>query len=139
VISTGSVSLSFALDDPVSLPITLSDVKLSTLLGEVSKGRIDGTGRIAGTLPVTWYPDGRITISEGSAGAQDDGIISVSPELLSGDNAQLAIARQALENFHYTALKITVSSDEAEHTTLSLRIEGSNPEAFGGKPVNLNV
>ena len=53
------------------------------------------------------------------------------------------MARELLQNFHYTKLKIALSSkddkDKKNKTVLSLALEGNNPTALNGRKVNLNI
>lgn len=138
VISVASVSIPVLWDKPIALPVHLQNIELSALLSKISGGKIEGTGRVSGILPILYYQDGHIELQKGEAQAKEHGIISVPPNLLPGDNAQLALARTVLENFHYTSLKIIVSSD-ASRPAVMLALEGSNPEALEGKSVHLNV
>jgi len=133
-----NVIISLAFDKPIKIGIHLENVELADTLGKVSD-KIKGDGKISGVLPVIYYPDGTITLDDGVAAANSGGIINVSPTLMPGDNAQVAIARTALENFHYTSLKISVSSDKNNKSSINLAIEGKNPDAFGDRPVKLNV
>lgn len=139
VIALNPVSIPLSFSKPIKLSIQLKKVKLAELLATLGEGKINGTGEISGVLPITYYPDGRVTLQKGKAEAIEAGTISVSPSLLPGDSEQLQVARTTLENFHYTTLKISVSSDKEEKSTIHLTLEGNNPDAFEGRPVKLNV
>jgi hypothetical protein len=139
IISTKAVNIPFALDKPLPISIGLQEVELSSLLGAISGGKIDGTGKISGTIPLIYYPDGHVTLQEGSAEALEAGVIMVPASMLPGNNPALDIARSALENFHYTSLKIGVYSEGEEKPVIQLTLQGRNPDALEGRPVNLNV
>lgn len=129
----------FALNQPVKALVTFEQVDLASLLGIISGDKISGTGKLSGTLPITYYPDGRIVIDEGTAKASDLGLISIPPSLLPGENPQLELARTTLENFHYNLLNITVSSNEQNESEIHLTIEGKNPDVHGERPIKLNI
>jgi hypothetical protein len=138
-ISAKAVTLPLNMKKPVKITLNLKEIDLETLLGSFTDGKINGEGKISGSLPITYYPDGKITLQKGSAQAKDKGVLVISPDLLPGDNQQLATARTTLENFHYTTLKIAVSSDEKQQSVIHLTVEGSNPDANDGRQVKLNV
>lgn len=139
VISLKPLTIPLAFNTPLPLAIQLEKVQLSQLLATLGEGKISGTGNISGLLPITYHQDGTVTLQAGKADALEAGTISVSPYLLPGDNQELAVARTALENFHYTKLGISISSDKEEKSTIHLTLEGNNPDAFDGRQVNLNV
>lgn len=137
-IAVQPVTLPIAMDKPIPLAIDIKEVDLESLLGAVSDGKIQGSGKVSGTLPIIYHPDGHITLQEGGAQALSDGTISVPPSFLPGDNEQLTIARTTLENFHYTTLQIRVLS-QGDAATIQLVLEGNNPDAMQGRPVKLTV
>lgn len=139
-IRTKSVKIPFAGDTPIKLALEFENVSLAELATLASGGKMQATGVISGTLPLTYYPDGKITLQEGSARAKESGTIIVSPDSLpGGDRKELDVVRTALQNFHYTTLSLQVVSGADEASTIQLKVEGNNPEAFNGKAVKLNV
>ena len=138
-VSTKPVMFALSMDKPIFVTLKLNQVNLSEVLSKISDGGVQGTGRVSGILPIVYYPDGRIDLRPGDATAIETGTITVSPQLLPGDNAQLELTRNALQNFQYTTLQIVVSSDAANKPVLKFTIEGTNPQAFGERPVKLNV
>ncbi len=142
VISTNNVTLPISGNKPVAFDIKIDRVDLSLLLGTLSEGKITGKGSLSGNLPIIYYPDGTIIINDGGAAAIQNGVINVSASLLPGDSKQLQLTRELLQNFHYTKLKITVSSREVDKkikTAISLVLEGNNPDALEGKKVNFSI
>lgn len=138
VISLGVVNVPLDMKNPILFNVNLSNVDLSDTLGKVSSGKIKGTGKISGSFPIIYNQDGTITLKDGMAQEINAGTISVSPELLPGDNAQLELARATLENFHYTKLKIIVSS-AGDKSAINLALEGKNPDSASARPVNFNI
>ncbi len=137
-ISLSAVTVPLKMDKPVTVRVNLQNIDFGTLISDVSDGKVTGTGKISGTIPITRHPNGKIDLQTGNASATQTGTIHISPELLAGDNMQMQIARAALENFHYTSLKIAVSSNKGK-SLINLSLEGNNPEAFEGRPIKLNV
>lgn len=138
LISSESINVPLDMKTPVLLNINLKEVDLSDTLGKASNGRIKGTGKISGRFPVIYNPDGTILLKDGMAEEINSGTISVSPDLLPGDNAQLALARSLLENFHYTKLKIIVSS-KGDKSAINLELEGKNPDSQEDRPIKFNI
>lgn len=142
IISANNASLPLQGKQPVKFTIKVDKVELSSIFGHLSEGKITGEGKLSGEFPVIYYPNGHIAIDNGVAAAIENGVINVSASLLAGDNEQLQMARELLQNFHYTKLKMSVSSklvDGKDKTALKLELSGNNPEALGGKQVNFNI
>jgi hypothetical protein len=124
--------------EPISFSVNFLNLDLKDILDTASKGKIKGKGKISGSFPIVYNSDGSFIVKGGQAQEEGGGIISVSPEILSGDSKELTFARTAMENFHYTKIKISVSyKDNKEY--INLKIEGKNPEAKEGRAVKLNV
>lgn len=139
MVSTRDVTLPLALNAPVPVTLQLENIDLAGLLNEISSGKVQATGLVNGAVPITWHPDGSITLQDGVAEAQEEGRLSVSADALPGEGAQMDTVRVALQDFHYTSFKITVSSDAKQRSVITLHVEGRNPDAFDGRPVKLNV
>lgn len=133
--------IQYVFDDPKPLYLILyvKKLELAHLLNLVIGDKATGTGSIGGAVPVIIAPDGSFKPGEGHFTAEGEGIISVSPDALPGENSQMQLAREALSNFHYEKLLLTSTTDDNGKLSLSLEIEGNNPDAFDGKPVKLNV
>jgi hypothetical protein len=138
-IAVHAINIPLQFDKPIPIALQLHEVDVDKLLGSLSGGEIKGSGKISGTLPLTYYPDGHITLQKGEAAALTTGIISVPPSMLPSDNPQVMIAKSALENFHYTSLKIGVYSEDGEKSVINLALQGNNPDALEGRQINLNV
>lgn len=138
VISSEAVHIPLDIKKPVLFNVNLKNVDLSEVLVKVSNGRVKGTGRISGTFPIIYNPDGTIVLKDGMAEEINAGTISVSPDLLPGNNEQLEFARTTLENFHYTKLKIVVSSKEGK-SAINLVLGGKNPDSASERPINFNI
>lgn len=124
---------------PTLVPLKMQDMPLSTLLGLATGGKATGTGTVSGAADILVYPDGKLVLGEGKFSAGKNGIIQVSPDALPGEQTQMQMARQALGNFHYNDLSITLEPHHDGTVTIHLNMGGNNPDAFDGKPVKLGV
>lgn len=139
-VSAAQVKLPLSGGKAITVPVAVEKVELGQLLELLSGGKVKGNGVISGTLPVTWHPDGTLTLEQGRAQALGGGRISVAPEALPDSGRQeMDMVRAALQNFHYTSLDIRVSSDKDERSAIRLAVEGNSPDAFNGRPIKLTV
>lgn len=140
LVRTGSIKAPLSGDAPVKIDLHFENLSLTELAALASGGKVQATGQISGTLPLTYYPDGKIILHDGTASAKESGMIIVSPENIpGGDREEIQIVRTALQNFHYTTLSLQVLSGADKRSIIQLKVEGNNPDAFGGKKVKLNV
>jgi len=124
---------------PTLIPLKVKDLPLTFLLSALSGDKATGTGMVSGYAEIIVYPDGTFGLGEGMFTTGSQGVIHLSPDALPGDQPQMELARNALANFHYNDLSITLSPDNDGKVMISMSLGGNNPEAFDGKPVKLNV
>jgi hypothetical protein len=101
-------------------------------------------GRMSGTLPLGYAPkDETITIASGKLDAITPGVIRYgkpgTAELRSGGDENFTLALQALENFQFKKLDITIDKEADGATKLKIVLEGSNPEVLDGYPFLINI
>ena len=99
------------------------------------------TGTLSGQIPVT-FEAGTMRLDQGRLVAAGPGTIRYDPAnppafLQSNENA--ALLTQALANFQYTELALTLEGALGADMRAGLHIRGKNPEFYGGYPVNLNL
>lgn len=126
-------------DKPVKLALEVSNVSIAELMGALTGDRVSATGAISGTLPVLVKRIGEIQLLQGELKAGGPGSITMPPDVIPGDNEQVALVRQILENLQYTSLSITTSVGEDGETGVLMTLEGNNPKVYDGRPVKLNV
>lgn len=126
-------------DQETVAEVEVKKVSLDALLTQATGQKAVASGEVSGLLPLAIRPDGKILIRKGRISAGEKGVIHLPPELLSGENAQLSLARDVLKNLHYTRLEIEIDSAEDGRLVLALKAEGQNPDLSLGRPVNLNV
>lgn len=124
---------------PISTSLKLENIDLSELAEQFGGNQMEASGKINGVLPITYYPDGSIRIQKGTAAAQESGTLSLSPELLPGENKELELTRNLLKNFQYTRLEMGISVEKNEESAIRLSLAGRNPDVLNGKQVKLNI
>jgi hypothetical protein len=139
VISANNIMVALDLKKEISTKIILKNVDLKTTLEKFAEGKISGTGKISGEIPIVFNPEtGFLTLNPTELKGIENGQIAIAPELLPGENSELQFARQTLENFNYTKLKILLSSNE-KSSSVVLAVEGKPLNSADGRQVNLNV
>lgn len=139
IVRTRGVSVPIPINKPVTFKVELQKVAVNNLLQEATGGRAGGTGEVMGSVPVTIYPDGSFTIQAGMLNAKEAGTIVMSPDAIPGDNAQVALVRDVMQNFHYTTLALKLDSDKDKKLSMLLSLTGNNPDVYNGREVKLNV
>ncbi len=138
-VSVRNVRIPLAAKESIHATINVEHASIDTLLQALTGKRASATGVVSGTLPITIAPDGTLTIHEGNLKAQGPGTITLAPEVIPGDNKQVALVREILKNLHYTVLSVAMVSDKDNKLSVLMTLEGNNPDVQKGKPVKLNV
>lgn len=129
---------------PYFATLSLRDLDLAKILSVEQNQRLQGTGRLNGTLPVSISPAG-VTIKDGMVAALPPGGVirygstTESSKIISETSTQLHLVTQALNNFHYTLLRVGVNVAESGALFLTARLEGVNPDLNRIPPVNFNL
>ncbi|MBH0178275.1 MAG: YdbH domain-containing protein [Nitrospira sp.] len=129
---------------PYHATVILQDLDLAKVLSVEHNQGIQGTGTLNGTLPVA-ITSGGLTVKDGMVTALPPGGVirygsaPESSKLISETNTQLHLVTQALNNFHYTLLRVGVDYAETGTLLLTARLEGRNPDLKKIPPVNFNL
>jgi hypothetical protein len=129
---------------PAQATFSLLGLDLAKVLSIEQQQGIQGTGTLNGTLPVTLTSAG-VTVTDGMVEAQPPGGIiryGSTPEssrLISETDSQLHLVTQALNNFHYTVLRVGVDYNETGTLFLKARVEGRNPDLKKLPPIHFNL
>ena len=116
---------------------------LDELLGSAELGTLTSTGTLTGEIPIS-VMGGELSISGGRLQAVPGGGVIVYAPNQSGDavgaaNDSVALVLEALKNFHYDDVVMTIDEGEAETLDLRLALSGRNPALYDGKPFELNI
>lgn len=122
--------------EDVSLPIL---AELSTLEG------LEASGQLSGTIPVRLNTS-EVLIDQGTLTTQEPGFIRYRPSQAVGalgaaESGQggMGLAMQALEDFQYDSLTVSVSGSILDELEASLAIKGRNPALYNGYPIDFNL
>ncbi len=104
---------------------------------------LSAEGIMAGHLPMTMRA-GALALKDGKLESVGGGMIRYNPRevpafLQDGGNPYMTDLRTALANFAFSSLKMGLSGDLLKEQTITLNIEGKNPDFYGGHPVKLNL
>lgn len=122
----------------------LQGLDLAKVLSVEQQQGVQGTGTLNGTLPVMILPGG-VTVKDGLVEAQPPGgiirygLTPDSSKLISETDSQLHLVSQALNNFHYTLLRVGVDYAESGTLLLNARLEGRNPDLKNIPPIHFNL
>lgn len=140
-----SPGLTMDLGNPVfQTTLSLHDLDLAKVLSVEQNQNLQGTGALDGTVPVSVTQMG-ITVKDGLVTALPPGGIiryggaPESSRAISDTNSQLHLVTQALNNFHYTLLRVGVDYNANGTLLLSARLDGKNPDLKSVPPINFNL
>jgi hypothetical protein len=123
----------------VTLDLNVERVSMVSLLRALTDDKTTATGEVSGTVPLTIAANGAIKIGKGNLRAIAPGVISLSPDAIPGDNAQVALVREVMKNLQYSVLMLDVETGADNNLTVKLAVEGKNPDVENGRPIKLNV
>lgn len=100
-----------------------------------------GNGTIDGQLPI-YFDHDNFSISAGQLQARAPGVLQFQSDkikALGKTNQAMQLVADALEDFHFNLLSSGLSYDQSGKLSLSLRLQGQNPDVEKGRPINLNI
>jgi hypothetical protein len=112
----------------------LSHINLGRLLAFADIDGLNGSGFLDISLP-TGSDQAGIFIKNGTFTSSEPGHLAYTREGVAGTN----IGLQALENFQYQVLSGTVDYQSDGNYQISVRLEGQNPDLYGGHPIVFNL
>jgi hypothetical protein len=129
---------------PFSTTFSLHNLDLARILSVEQQRGLQGTGVLNGTVPMTFTSSG-VIVNDGLVEAQPPGGVlwykatSVSSKSAAESDRQRQLVEQALNNFHYSLLRVGVRYQETGMLDLSARIEGKNPDLKDAPPIHVNL
>ncbi len=117
-------------------------VNLATLAQLSGLSGLEADGVLSGTIPVQLSANDAV-IRNGILTTNGSGRISYRPAPGSGVSVAaeggLQLVLQAMEEFQYDSLSLTVSGSLIKELGAGLAIKGRNPNLYGGYPVDFNL
>jgi len=125
-----------------NIPLRAENLDLAQLLAHIGLEELTGEGQLNGMIPVSIGVNGA-SIEGATLQAGSSGIVAYRSErareaLASGGDA-VNLMLDALEDFHYDSLGLTLSKPVAGDTEVRLRMEGHNPGVLEGHPFDINI
>jgi hypothetical protein len=103
---------------------------------------LSGEGKLDGVLPLR-LSQGAVIIEGGELAATGPGVLRYAagsaPAALRAGGEGVDLLLQALENFRYEALKITLDGRTDAAMDIDLHLAGANPDLYDGHPVEFNL
>jgi hypothetical protein len=126
----------------LTLMLRAEQLDLDSLLRLTPLDDLTGEGLINGTLPLT-IGEFAASIAGGELAASAPGVLRYTPSsvpgVLQAGGESVKLMLQALENFRYDALKITLDGRTDGATAIGLHLNGANPGLYDGHPVEFNL
>jgi hypothetical protein len=124
------------------MTLKIDQLSVSELFKVAGVAGLSGEGTISGQAPITLFPNG-IIIDKASFAAEAPGVLrydaAQAPGALSSAGDSVGLALQALSDFQYKELVVTLDRRLTGDTDLGLHISGSNPSFYNGYPVEFNL
>lgn len=142
----GKVTLDPALltfDAPAqNLMLRVDGISVAELFDTLGIAGLSGEGDVSGAVPVTIFPGG-IAIPDAKLAATAPGVLrydrAQAPLALQSAGESVAMALQALADFHYEKLMLDLTRNLTGDVNLGLHITGRNPSFYNGYPVEFNL
>jgi hypothetical protein len=138
-LSVRNVKIPLGAKQAVNATLEVEHVSIAELMQSFTGKKATGTGVVSGKLPITLGADGTLTLHQGILQADEPGTIALAPDAIPGDNQQVVLVRQILEDLHYSLLSIAVDSSPDKKLSVLMTLQGNNPKVYKGKQVKLNV
>jgi hypothetical protein len=125
-----------------NLMLRVDGISVGKLFDTLGIAGLSGEGNVSGTVPVTIFPGG-IAIPDAKLAATAPGVLrydkAQAPLALQSAGESVAMALQALADFHYEKLMLDLTRNLTGDVNLGLHITGRNPSFYDGYPVEFNL
>lgn len=133
----------FSLTKPGQQPfLDIKALSIGEMFKLVGVAGLSGEGSVSGRVPITLFPNG-IIIDNANLTADAPGVLrydkSQAPAAITSAGGSVDLALQALSNFNYKELIVTLNRKLTGDAELTLHLLGSNPNFYEGYPVEFNL
>ena len=139
LISTSNAIVSILAKGKITLPVYINKVSVDAVMKIMTGEYVKATGTISGKVPVIIDQGGNVALGKGSLKADQDGSLSMPPDVIPGGGQQIEMTRDILKNFNYNQLQVDISEEGADRIAILLALKGNNPDVQNGRAVHLNV
>jgi hypothetical protein len=142
----GEIAIAGFVYDPAGssqkMDLRVEKLDLAKLFAMVKVDGLTGSGRISGVIPLTVAGDS-LVIRDGRLDAAGPGVLRFSSEAteaaLKGSGKSMTLMLQALQNFRYDSLSLTVKKPAKGDPEIMLHLAGRNPDVLDGHPFAFNI
>lgn len=142
----GELNLEPAVIDPAAahsdIMVHVNHIDLATFFDLIQVDGLTGNGHLDGHIPMTLTGD-QIAIRDSRLTATAPGILHFKSEkasqLLANAGEEMNLLLQAMQDFHYTELSLTLNKSAEHDLTARLSLLGSNPNIKDGQVFRLNI
>jgi hypothetical protein len=138
-VSASNTIIPFDRSKNIRINMNVSKVSLNELLQTLTGQKVTATGTVSGAVPVILRTDGTYTLGQGTLKSDVEGIIQMPGALIPGDNEQVQLVRQIVENLHYSTFSASIDTTGEKGLAVRLALEGNNPDVYNGRAVKLNI
>lgn len=143
---SGELTLEPTVIDPAAahsdIMVHLNHIDLAAFFDLIQVDGLTGNGHLDGHIPMTLMGD-QVTIKDSQLVATAPGILHFKSEkasqLLTNAGEEMNLLLQALQDFHYTELSLTLNKSASHDLTARLSLLGSNPDIKDGQVFRLNI
>lgn len=125
-----------------SIVLEAEGIDVAQMLRGVGSDVVSATGRLSGRIPIR-IEGGEVAIRGGRLATESPGIIrydsGLSAEEIRKKRTETALMLQALENFHYEHIVMTIDQEPGGEALIALKIRGKNPDLMSGQPFVFNL
>jgi hypothetical protein len=126
-----------------NLGVVVRAVDLAELLNLMNVSGLSAEGKVEGVIPLRRTKD-IIRIEHGVLQTSAPGVLRYdpadTPSFLQGQPGEgTAILREALKDFRYQTLSLTIDGLLGGEEQIKVSLNGANPTLYGGVPVALNI
>ncbi|HEX5078899.1 MAG TPA: YdbH domain-containing protein [Geminicoccaceae bacterium] len=128
--------------EDLNVILRAEQLDLGPLLALTRMEGLSGEGSLDGVLPLR-FAQGAAIIDGGELAATRPGVLryaaASAPAALRSAGEGVDLLLQALENFHYEVLRLTLDGRTDAAMDIGLHLAGANPDLYGGHPVEFNL
>jgi hypothetical protein len=126
-----------------SLTVQLTGIDLAQLLALANLTGLSGSGKLDGTVPIRHKND-TFQIDNAVMTATEPGLLRYDPAdppsfLKDAQSQEIVLLREALKDFHYRKLTLTINGQVGADEEIKMALTGSNPSLYNGKSIELNL
>jgi hypothetical protein len=136
-VSLKPIKADLSKQNAITTKVNFKSIDLAEVLKDIDE--LKGEGKVSGHIILKFFKDGNFQIVDGLVENIGNGVLKISPNLIPGEQEQVKMTREILQNFNYEDLDVFIEVGKDEKSSIKLKIEGSNPEYENGRRVKLNV